>query len=421
LAEVQLGHLSPFRHSRESGNPPFLLARIARKKKLGSRFRGNDEVLMSLAVELAKKLIACPSVTPARGAVFDALAAMLAAHGFTVDRFTAGEAPDGPVENLLAWRGQGGPHFAFAGHLDVVPPGEGWSTDPFTPVVRGELLHGRGAVDMKGSIAAFVAALDRAEQRRGTISLIITGDEEGPAVFGTRALIERMAERGLHPDLCLVGEPTSVHRLGDTIKIGRRGSVNIWIEVPGVQGHVAYPHLADNPIPKLIRALARIDAIELDQGTDWFQPSNIEVTELEVGNPATNVIPTRARARLSIRFNDLHRGDDLAARIRGIVLAEAPDAVVRPIVSGEAFLTQPGPLSDLVAAAIEAQTGLAPELSTSGGTSDARFLSRLCPVVEFGLPNATMHKLDEAVALADLERLTAIYADIIAQVQASAR
>jgi succinyl-diaminopimelate desuccinylase len=364
-------------------------------------------------IELAKQLIACPSITPARGAVFDALEAMLRPRGFTVDRFTAGEAPDGPVENLLAWRGQGSPHFAFAGHLDVVPPGAGWSGDPFGAEVRGDLLYGRGAVDMKGSIAAFVVALDRIDQPHGTISLIITGDEEGPAVYGTRALIDRMAERSLKPDMCLVGEPTSVHRLGDTIKIGRRGSVNIWIDVPGTQGHVAYPHLADNPIPKLIRALAKIDAIELDQGTDWFQPSNIEVTELEVGNPATNVIPARAKARLSIRFNDLHRGDDLAQRIRDIVLAEAPEAIVRPVVSGEAFLTAPGPLSDLVAAAIHTKTRLTPELSTSGGTSDARFLSKLCPVVEFGLPNATMHKLDEAVAMADLETLTAIYAEVV--------
>jgi succinyl-diaminopimelate desuccinylase len=366
-------------------------------------------------LELARQLIACPSITPARGAVFDALESMLAARGFTVDRFTAGEAPDGPVENLLAWRGKGGPHFAFAGHLDVVPPGEGWSGDPFVPDVRGDLLYGRGAVDMKGAIAAFVAALDRLEQQRGTISLIITGDEEGPAVFGTRALIDRMAAHGLLPDMCLVGEPTSVHRLGDTIKIGRRGSVNIWIEVPGVQGHVAYPHLADNPIPKLVRALAAIDAVELDQGTDWFQASNIEVTDLEVGNRATNVIPAAAKARLSIRFNDLHRGDELAERIRAIVHAEAPDAVVRPVVSGEAFLTAPGPLSELVAAAIAAQTGITPDLSTSGGTSDARFLSRLCPVVEFGLTNATMHKLDEAVAIADLEALTAIYAEVLSR------
>jgi succinyl-diaminopimelate desuccinylase len=369
--------------------------------------------MMSDTVEIAKRLIACPSVTPARGAVFDVVETMLTARGFAVDRFTAGEAPDGPVENLLAWRGEGSPHFAFAGHLDVVPPGAGWSADPFAADVKGDLLYGRGAVDMKGAIAAFIAALDRIEQSSGTISLILTGDEEGPAIFGTRALIERMAERGLRPDLCLVGEPTSVDRLGDTIKIGRRGSVNIWIEVLGTQGHVAYPQLADNPIPKLIRALAAIDAIHLDDGTDWFQPSNIEITDLEVGNPASNVIPARAKARLSIRFNDLHRGDDLAARITAIVRAEAPNAIVTPRVSGEAFLTEPGAFSDLIASAIRAHTGLEPELSTTGGTSDARFLSRLCPVVEFGLSNATMHKLDEAVAIADLAALTAIYADIV--------
>ena len=375
---------------------------------------------MSDVLELAKQLIACPSVTPARGAVFDALEDMLAARGFQVDRFAAGQAPDGPVENLLAWRGEGSPHFAFAGHVDVVPPGNGWAGDPFSAEVRGDLLYGRGAVDMKGAIAAFVAALDRVGQSRGTISLIITGDEEGPAVFGTRALIDRMRELDLKPDLCVVGEPTSVDRLGDTIKVGRRGSLNIWIDVPGVQGHVAYPHLADNPVPKLIRALSQIDAIELDQGTEWFQPSNIEITDLEVGNPTTNVIPAMARARLSIRFNDLHRGDELAQRIRRIVLNEAPEALVRPVVSGEAFLTQPGTLSNLVSAAIEAHAGLSPELSTSGGTSDARFLAQLCPVVEFGLLNATMHKLDEAVAIADLENLTAIYADIVTRAQASA-
>ncbi len=368
---------------------------------------------MSDAAELAKQLIACPSITPAAGPVFDVLEAMLVARGFKIDRFVAGAAPDGPVENLLAWRGEGSPHFAFAGHLDVVPPGEGWLADPFVPDVRGALLYGRGAVDMKGAIAAFVAALDRIEQERGTISMIVTGDEEGPAIYGTRALIDRMAERGLQPDMCLVGEPTSVARLGDMIKIGRRGSLNIWIEVPGVQGHVAYPHLADNPAPKLVRALAAIDAIRLDEGTDWFQASNIEITDLEIGNPAANVIPASAKARLSIRFNDLHRGDDLAERIKSIVLAEAPNVLVTPRVSGEAFLTQPGPMSDLVATVIRDHTGVTPELSTTGGTSDARLLSRLCPVVEFGLTNATMHKLDEAVALADLQQLTAIYADIV--------
>ena len=367
------------------------------------------------ALSLTKKLIDAQSVTPATGAVFDVLEAALVPLGFTVDRFVAGEAPDGPVENLLATRGSGGPHFAFAGHLDVVPPGKGWASDPFEAEIRGDLLHGRGAVDMKGAIGAFVAAIP-AEQQAGTLTLVITGDEEGPAIFGTRALIERMEARGIAPDMCLVGEPTSTARLGDTIKIGRRGSVNIWIEVPGKQGHVAYPHLADNPIPKLVAALAAIEAIHLDNGTDWFQPSNIEVTDIEVGNPAHNVIPGNASARISIRFNDLHRGDDLITMIERTVLPHAPQAVITGKVSGEAFLTEPGPLSTLVSDAIEAHVAIRPELSTSGGTSDARFLSRLCPVVEFGLLNATMHKLDEAVAIADLLALRDIYADILARV-----
>lgn len=366
------------------------------------------------AIDLTKALIAAPSVTPATGEVFDVLEGALAAIGFDVHRAIEGEAPDGPVENLFATRGsEGGPHFAFAGHLDVVPPGEGWSSDPFAPEVRGGLLYGRGAVDMKASIAAFVAAIPNAH--KGRISLIITGDEEGPAIHGTVALINHMKAQQLIPDLCLVGEPTSVNRLGDMVKIGRRGSVNIWITVPGTQGHVAYPHMADNPIPKLVRILSRIEGIALDEGTDWFQASNIEITDIEVGNPATNVIPKAAKARLSIRFNDLHSGEALVAMISAIVHAEAADGEVVARISGEAFLTPPGSFSSLISDAITAATGITPELSTTGGTSDARFLSKLCPVVEFGLCNATMHKLDEAVALEDVHTLTRIYADIIAR------
>ncbi|MEA3389741.1 succinyl-diaminopimelate desuccinylase [Sphingobium sp. CCH11-B1] len=368
----------------------------------------NDDVLA-----LTQRLLACPSVTPATGAVFDALAAMLTPLGFTVDRFMSGEAPDGPVENLLAWRTTGpGPHFAFAGHLDVVPPGAGWTSEPFVPEIRGDLLYGRGAVDMKGAIAAFVAALATLpDDLPGTISLIITGDEEGPATYGTLALMDRMAARELRPNLCLVGEPTSSARLGDVVKIGRRGSVNMWISVAGVQGHVAYPHLADNPIPRLVRILTAIEAEVLDEGTDWFQPSNIEITDLEVGNPAHNVIPAGATARISIRFNDRHSGASLIERVRTIAAAEG--GTVDAKISGEAFLTEPGALSDLVRGAIRDVTGVETELSTTGGTSDARFLSRLCPVVEFGLCNATMHKLDEAVAVADLRALTEIYARIV--------
>ena len=358
---------------------------------------------------LAERLIAAPSVTPAAGLVFDVLEAMLKPLGFWVRRFHEGEAPDGPVENLFAVRrGPAGTrHFAFAGHVDVVPPGEGWTSAPFSPERRGNLLYGRGAVDMKGAIAAMVAAVAEIPQDAGTISFLITGDEEGPARFGTVALIDLALDMALRPDLCLVGEPTSVARLGDMAKIGRRGSVNMWLTVAGAQGHVAYPHLADNPIRKLVALLGELQSMPLDEGTEWFQPSNLEVTDLTVGNPATNVIPAEARARLSIRFNDLHTGAGLAERVSEI--AARHGGAVRPVIAGEAFLTPPGDFSALVAAAVEAETGIAPELSTSGGTSDARFLKHLCPVIEFGLCNATMHKTDEAVALDDLETLVRIY------------
>ena len=366
-------------------------------------------------LELANTLITCKSVTPATGAVFDALEAMLRPMGFNVERFIKGEAPDGPVENLYAIRQPATPgphkHFAFAGHLDVVPAGENWASDPYTPEIRGDLLYGRGAVDMKGSIASFVAALADIPADTGTISLIITGDEEGPAVYGTVALIEHIQARGSVPDLCLVGEPTSVNRLGDMVKIGRRGSVNMWVRVAGIQGHVAYPHLADNPITKLVAILSAIDQVELDSGTDWFQASNIEITDLHVDNPAHNVIPAAAEARLSCRFNDLHSGQSLIEKITAI--AKAMGGTVEAKISGESFLTPPGVFSTLISDAIQAETGITPKLSTSGGTSDARFLSRICPVVEFGLCNATMHKLDEAVGLDDLETLRRIYARII--------
>ncbi|MBS0481577.1 MAG: succinyl-diaminopimelate desuccinylase [Proteobacteria bacterium] len=363
-------------------------------------------------VAIAEALIACPSVTPAAGLVFDCLEAQLAPLGFAVHRFSAGQAPDGPVENLFAIRPgpEGSRHFAFAGHVDVVPPGEGWTSAPFAPEVRGDLLYGRGAVDMKGAIAAMVAAAAAVPREAGTLSFIITGDEEGPARFGTVALIDHMRGVGAVPNLCLVGEPTSVSRLGDTMKIGRRGSTNIWLEVEGKEGHVAYPHLADNPIPKLVAMLAELDALMLDGGTDWFQASNLEVTDIEVGNPATNVIPARAAARLSIRFNDLHTGKELGERVSAI--ARAHGGTARPVVYGEAFLTPPGLFSELVSEAVEAETGIRPEASTSGGTSDARFLKDLCPVIEFGLCNATMHKRDEAVAIADLDTLARIYARI---------
>jgi len=359
-------------------------------------------------VDLATRLIACESVTPARGPVFDALEAMLAPLGFEVHRFIAGT-DDEAVENCLAIRRglSGSRHFAFAGHVDVVPPGAGWTSGAFSPEIRGDLLYGRGAVDMKGAIAAMIAAAAEIPQQAGTLSFIITGDEEGEAIHGTRALIDLIRERDEVPDLCLVGEPTSVHRLGDMMKIGRRGSVNIWLTVEGVEGHVAYPHLADNPIPRLVAMLAELEALVLDEGTDWFQPSNLEITDIAVGNPATNVIPGTASARLSIRFNDQHTGAELAQRVTAI--AQAHGGTARPVISGEPFLTPPGAFSRLVADAVEAETGVRPEASTSGGTSDARFLKALCPVIEFGLPNATMHKRDEAAALDDLAALARIY------------
>ncbi|MDP8993879.1 MAG: succinyl-diaminopimelate desuccinylase [Pseudomonadota bacterium] len=364
-------------------------------------------------VALAKRLIACPSVTPARGAAFDVLEEALRPLGFAVHRFVAGDAPDGPVENLFASRGEGGPHFGFAGHLDVVPPGEGWTSDPFVPEERGGLLYGRGSVDMKSAIAAFAAAAAQVRDHPGTVSLIVTGDEEGPATFGTPALIRWMGERGIRPDMILIGEPTSEERLGDVVKIGRRGSVNMWVTVPGTQGHVAYPHRADNPVPKLARLIAALDALRLDEGNEAFQPSNLEVTAVETSSKATNVIPGFARAQLNIRFNDLHKGEELVALVRRTAEGAAPGATVEAKISGEAFLTPPGPIYDMVTAAIRAETGVEPRLSTHGGTSDGRYLIALCPVVDFGLPNATMHKLDEAAAIEDIYALARIYARVI--------
>jgi succinyl-diaminopimelate desuccinylase len=368
--------------------------------------------MIQTVLERAEALIACPSVTPAAGLVFDCLEGMLAPLGFAVHRFEAGEAPDGPVENLFALRlgPPGSRHFAFAGHVDVVPPGEGWASAPFAPEVRGDLLYGRGAVDMKGAIAAMVSAAEQIPQGAGTISFVITGDEEGPATYGTQELIRHMRAVDAIPDLILVGEPTSVNRLGDMMKIGRRGSTNIWLEVEGKEGHVAYPHLADNPITKLVHMLAELKAMPLDEGTEWFQPSNLEITDLSVGNPATNVIPSRAHARLSIRFSDRHTGKELGERVTAI--AARHGGTTRPVVYGEAFLTPPGAFSELIADAVEAEVGIRPEASTTGGTSDARFLKDLCPVIEFGLCNATMHKRDEAVAIADLEALARIYTRI---------
>ena len=365
-------------------------------------------------IALSCDLINCPSVTPARGEVFDVLERALRPLGFEIHRWVMGDPPDGPTENMVAIRTVGeGPHFGFAGHLDVVPAGDGWDGDPFEARIEDGVLTGRGANDMKSAIAAFVAAVSRTEQVRGTLSFLITGDEEGYAAFGTPRIIDWLAERGIRPDMILIGEPTSVHRLGDTVKIGRRGSVNMWIEMPGVQGHVAYPHRATNPIPPLARAVAALDALVLDDGNETFPPSNLEFTSITTPTHASNVIPGNATAQLNIRFNNLHRGEELVAMVEEIVAREAPGAAVRSRISGEAFLTPPGQLYDLVVEAIRGETGIEPELSTSGGTSDGRFLIQLCPVVDFGLPNASMHKVGEHAAVADIEALSRIYERIV--------
>ena len=367
-------------------------------------------------VALASELIRCPSVTPARGEVFDVLAGVLVPLGFTVHRWVMGEPPDGPTENMVAIRGSGAPHFGFAGHLDVVPAGEGWSGDPFGAEIEDGQLIGRGANDMKSAIASYVAAVSRLESHAGTLSLLITGDEEGYSTYGTPRIIDWLNENQIRPDMILIGEPTSVERLGDTVKIGRRGSVNMWIEVPGVQGHVAYPHRGKNPVPPLARTIAALDSLHFDDGTDTFPPSNLEFTAVSTPTSASNVIPGSATAQLNIRFNNLHKGAQLARMVEEIAEREAPGSKVKARISGEAFLTPPGQLYDVVVGAIEEETGRKPELSTSGGTSDGRFLIQLCPVVDFGLPNATMHKVGECAAVEDIRALSRIYERILGKV-----
>ena len=367
-------------------------------------------------VALATALINVASVTPASGAVFDVLEAALTPLGFTCHRWVMGDPPDGPTENMVAIRGEGAPHFGFAGHLDVVPAGDGWSGDPFDAQIVDGRLVGRGANDMKSAIAAYVAALSRLGDTPGTLSLLITGDEEGFAAYGTPRIIDWLNEKQICPDMILIGEPTSVDRLGDTVKIGRRGSVNMWIETPGVQGHVAYPHRATNPIAPLAHVIAALDAVHLDDGTDQFPPSNLEFTAISTPTDASNVIPGSATAQLNIRFNNLQKGADLVRMVEEIAEREAPGAKVRARISGEAFLTPPGRLFDVIVEAIEEETGEKPELSTSGGTSDGRFLIQLCPVVDFGLPNATMHKLDESAAVEDIHALSRIYERVVRRV-----
>lgn len=369
-------------------------------------------------VAFAAELIRCPSVTPARGRIFDLLENALKPLGFTVHRWVMGEPPDGPTENMVAIRGGDSPHFGFAGHLDVVPAGEGWSGDPFGAKIENGMLVGRGASDMKSAIAAYVAALSRMEIDKGTLSLLITGDEEGYSTYGTPRIIDWLNEKQIRPDMILIGEPTSVERLGDTVKIGRRGSVNMWIEVPGVQGHVAYPHRATNPVPPLARVISALDSLHLDDGTEQFPPSNLEFTAISTPTDASNVIPGSATAQLNIRFNNLHKGADLVRMVEKITERQAPGSTVRARISGEAFLTPPGQLFDVVVEAVEEEIGAKPELSTSGGTSDGRFLIQLCSVVDFGLPNGTMHKVGECASVEDIHALSRVYERILLKVLA---
>ena len=374
------------------------------------------------ALAIAQDLLRCPSITPADAGALDALRRLLDAYGYATHRVTFAEPGTPDIDNLYARLGTGAPHLLFAGHTDVVPPGEreAWRYDPFAASVADGVLYGRGAQDMKGGIAAFAAAaLAHVAEHgppKGSIGFLITGDEEGPAVNGTVKLLDWAQARGERFDHCLVGEPTSRAALGDMIKIGRRGSLNGRVVVQGRQGHVAYPAKADNPIPPMLRVLAALMET-LDAGTADFEASNLEITSVDVGNAATNVIPAAARAAFNIRFNDRWTADSLAALVTERVRAAAGDADSRVSFlpcNAPSFLTPRSHFIDLVSAAVAAETGRMPELSTSGGTSDARFIQRYCPVLELGLVGDTMHMVDERVPVADLERLTAIYRRIIA-------
>jgi succinyl-diaminopimelate desuccinylase len=369
------------------------------------------------AVELTRELIRRPSVTPADAGAMDVVEQVLAGLGFACRRMRFGE-----IENLYARIGTARPNLCFAGHTDVVPVGDvaAWSREAFAADIVDGVLIGRGAVDMKSAIAAFAAAAASALADgavTGSLSFLITGDEEGVALDGTKRVVETLRAEGEILDHCIVGEPTSAESFGDMVKIGRRGSINVGVRVEGIQGHVAYPHRAANPVAVLIRLLAALEARVLDEGYADFQPSNLEVTTVDVGNPTTNLIPAVATARLNIRFNPAHRGADLAAWIQ----AEADRAAegfpgtitLTPAISGEAFLTEQGPFTELVAGAVEAVSGQRPDLSTTGGTSDARFIRDLCPVVELGLVGRTMHAVDERAPVEEIRRLQLVYETLI--------
>ena len=365
------------------------------------------------ALALAQALIRRPSVTPKDAGALDVLEAVLKELGFVTHRL-----PFGDVDNLYARRGEDAPHFCFAGHTDVVPVGDGWKTDPFAAEVRDGMLYGRGAADMKSAIAAFVVAVARVPLAKGSISLLITGDEEGLAVNGTVKLLEWLKTRGEKIDHCVVGEPTSAARAGDTLKIGRRGSINFKLTVTGVQGHVGYPQKAKNPIPVLAELVTQFASHKLDKGNEHFDPSTLAFTTVDVGNDATNVIPGEARAAFNIRFNDKHTPDSLinwvTDRSHRIAQESGCRIDITSQTSGVSFLTAPGKFTQLVSDTVASVTGQSPFFSTSGGTSDARFIKDICPVVELGLAGTTMHKADECVAVSEIAALTDIYAALLA-------
>ncbi|HEY2445861.1 MAG TPA: succinyl-diaminopimelate desuccinylase [Rhizomicrobium sp.] len=372
-------------------------------------------------IALAQALIRCPSVTPADAGALGVLEAALVPLEFTCTRLRFEAAGTAPIDNLYARLGSGAPHFCFAGHSDVVPPGDTtlWRADPFAAEIREGVLYGRGAADMKSAIAAFAsaAAQHAKKMRRGSISLLITGDEEGPAVNGTIKVLEWLAAKGERIDHCVVGEPTARSHAGDTIKIGRRGSLRAEIAVKGIQGHTAYPHNALNPIPVLAAIVSKLAGEPLDLGTAHFEPSTLVFTTFDVGNPATNVSPAVARAAASIRFNDSQTPMGISEHIGRtageITRAMGGEATVGIDVGALPFITDPGAFTDLLARAIRAASGREPELSTSGGTSDARFIKNYCPVAEVGLAGTTMHRTDEGVPIAEIENLVQIYASIL--------
>ena len=382
---------------------------------------------MTDALSIARDLLRCPSVTPADAGALGVLETVLKGAGFEVHRVTFSEPGAADIDNLYARIGSGAPHITFAGHTDVVPPGDesAWTHGAFSGDVRDGFLYGRGAVDMKGGIACSVAAAleylaangGQPQEGKGSISFLITGDEEDIAVNGTIKLLQWAAARGEKFDHCVLGEPSNVEELGDCIKVGRRGSLSGTLYVDGIQGHVAYPHRASNPVPDIAALIVALSDEPLDHGSAHFQASNLEFTSVDVGNTASNVIPAQARAKFNIRFNDHHSQASLRALIETRMTKAAGNRIKARIAwepsNADVFVIKPGAFTDLVVAAIEEVTGRRPDLNTGGGTSDARFITRYCPVIEFGLVGQTMHQIDERTPVADLEKLTKIYRGVL--------